>query len=286
LLGYCAGLFYKKPYIEEVLSQDFTSMRTLYIILTLALTGSWVSGQTSRATPPEDQGDNYQTITTFGVTTNTNSGILGGVSFRQSKRLSGELFGMPQYQYLSVEIVNVKHPKELAASFTAGSRYIQGKENYLFVIRPQYGREVKLFQRDEDDGISVSGILAAGPSLGIIKPYYLEVQSGNRSARSVPASQVNGSITATGETVTGAGSIFQGFGESKLAVGLNLKAALSFELSAFRTNTTGVEIGFLAEIFPQRIIIIPNTDPGASRADGNRNFFTSAYLALFFGSKK
>ncbi len=260
-------------------------MRTLYTILILALTTSLVSGQTSRTTPSEDQGDNYQTITTFGITTNTNSGILGGVSFRQSRRLASELFGMPQYRYLSVEVVNVKHPKELAASFTSGSRYIQGKENYLFVIRPQYGREVKLFQRDEDDGISVSGILAAGPSLAIIKPYYLEVAFGN-SSRSVPASQVNGTSTATGETVTGAGSIFQGFGQSKFAVGLNLKAALSFELSAFRTNTTGVEIGFLTEIFPQKIIIIPNTDPGANRADGNRNFFTSGYLTLFFGSKK
>ncbi|MBC7572474.1 MAG: hypothetical protein H7319_22495 [Spirosoma sp.] len=260
-------------------------MRTLSIILILALTSSLVSGQTSRNTPSEDQGDNYQTITTFGITTNTNSGILGGVSFRQSRRLPGEFFGMPQYRYLSVEVVNVKHPKELAASLTAGSRYIQGKENYLFVIRPQYGREVKLFQRDEDDGISVSGILAAGPSLGIIKPYYLDVAFGN-SSRSVPASQVNGTSTATGEIVTGAGSIFQGFGQSKLSVGLNLKAALSFELSAFRTNTTGIEIGFLTEIFPQRIIIIPNTNPGANRADGNRNFFTSGYLTLFFGSKK
>jgi len=261
-------------------------MRTLYIILFTALTHTLVSGQAIRTAPTEETGDNYQSVTTFGVTTNTNSGILGGVAFRMSKRLPGELFGMPQYQYLSVELVNVKHPKELSASVsTAGSRFVQGKENYLFVVRPQYGREVKLFQRDEDEGISVSGILAAGPSIGIIKPYYLDVSFGNRT-RSVPASQVNGSSTATGEVVTGAGSIFQGFGQSQLTVGLNAKAALSFELSAFRANTTGIEIGFLAEVFPQKIIIIPNTNPGANRADGNRNFFSSAYLTLFFGSKK
>ena len=260
-------------------------MRTLYAVLIFALTNTLVAGQSPRTPPADDQGDDYQSVTTFGITTNTNSGILGGISFRQSKRLNGELFGMPQYRYLSVELVNVKHPKEVASSFAAGSRFIAGKENYLFVIRPQYGREVTLFQRNEDEGISVSGILAAGPSLGIIKPYYLDVQSGN-STRSVPASQVNGSNTASGEVVTGAGSIFQGFGESKLTVGLNIKAALSFELSAFRTNTTGVEIGFLSELFPQRVIIIPNTTAGANRADGNRSFFTSAYLTLFFGSKK
>lgn len=261
-------------------------MRTIYFFLSFLLVSGLATGQIQRPTPADADEDDYQTITTFGITTNTNSGIVGGFSFRQSKRLAGELLGMPQYRYLSVEVVNVKHPKELQSSVNpVGSRYIQGKENFLFVVRPQYGREVRLFQRSDDEGIAVNGILAAGPSLGIIKPYYLDVTFGN-STRSVPASEVNGFATSAGETVTGAGSFFQGFGQSKLTVGLNIKAALSFELSAFRTNTTGLEIGFLSEIFPQRIVIIPNQVAGGERTDGNRSFFTSGYITLFFGSKK
>ena len=267
-------------------------MRTLYILAGIVLSSllplSQVSYAQSAAKSTDSEDENYRTITTFGVTANTNSGVIGGFAFRQSKLLSGTLLGMSQYRYLSVELVNVKHPKEIQSSLSSfGSRFIDGKENYLFVLRPQYGREVKLFQRDADEGISVSGILAAGPSLGIIKPYYLEVSSGNGNVtRQVPASQVNGVTTPTGEQVIGKGNFFQGLGESKLTVGLNIKAALSFELSAFRTNTTGLEIGFLTEIFPNRVIIIPNTAPGANRADGNRSFFTSGYITLFFGSKK
>jgi hypothetical protein len=263
-------------------------MRTLYGLVSLALSGLLLSAQVAEAQKQNTDSDTdiYPTETTFGITTNTNSGIVGGFAYRRSKLLSGTLFGMPQYRYLSIEIVNVKHPKEIQSSInTVGSRYIDGKENYLFVLRPQYGREVKLFQRSSDEGIAVSGILAAGPSLGIIKPYYLEVSYGN-ATRTVPASQVNGFTTPTGETVTGAGGFFEGLGQSKLTVGLNLKAALSFELSAFRNNTTGVEIGFLAEIFPNKVVIIPNTDPNGKREDGNRNFFTSGYITLFFGSKK
>ena len=261
-------------------------MKTIYGFSGLMLCGWLLSGHLIMAQNADHEDDNYPTITTFGVTTNTNSGLIGGFAFRQSKQLTSTLFGMPQYRYLSVELVNVKHPKELRSSTNnIGSGYLDGKENYLFVLRPQYGREVKLFRRNADEGISVSGILAAGPSLGIIKPYYLEVTSGNKT-RTVPASQVNGFATATGETVTGAGGFFQGIGESKLTVGLNVKAALSFELSAFRNNTTGVEIGFLAEAFPNKIVIIPNTNPGGSRSDGNRSLFTSGYITLFFGSKK
>jgi hypothetical protein len=263
-------------------------MRTVYKLLTIALCSGLLAGQQvyAQRVTDDDEDDRYQSMTTYGVTTNTNSGIVGGLVFRQSRLLSGTLFGLPQYRYISVELVNVKHPKELQSSVSSvGSRFIAGKENYLFVLRPQYGREVKLFQRGNDEGVAVNGILAAGPSLGIVKPYYLEVQYGN-SSRTVPASQVNGFATATGESVIGAGGFFQGLGQSKLTVGLNVKAALSFELSAFRNNTTGLEIGFLTEIFPQKVIIIPNTVAGGSRSDGNRSFFTSGYITLFFGSKK
>jgi len=260
------------------------AMRTQYTILGILLMSWWLGSTQVLAQTNDPEDENYQRTTTFGVTTNTNSGILGGLSFRQSKQLSDDLFGLQQARYLSIEAVNVKHPKELATSSGyASGRYIEGKENYLFAIRGQYGREVKLFQRSGDEGIAVNGIVAAGPTLGIIKPYYVNVQEGNRQV-SVPYASLS-QPGATGAPV-GPGGFFQGFGESKFTVGLNVKAALSFELSAFRNNTTGVEIGFLAEVFPNKIVIIPDTSPGGNRENGNRQFFTSGYITLFFGSRK
>jgi len=260
------------------------AMRTRYTVIGALLLGWLLSSGRATAQNSDPEDDNYQRTTTFGVTTNTNSGILGGVSFRQSKQLSDDLFGLPQARYLSIEAVNVKHPKELSTSSGyASGRYIEGKENYLFAVRGQYGREVKLFQRSGDEGIAVNGIVAAGPTLGIIKPYYVNVQEGNRQV-SVPASSLY-QPGATGAPV-GPGGFFQGFGSSQFTVGLNAKAALSFELSTFRNNTTGVEIGFLAEVFPNKIVIIPDLSPGANRTDGNRQFFTSGYITLFFGSRK
>ncbi|QJW88469.1 hypothetical protein HNV11_03320 [Spirosoma taeanense] len=259
-------------------------MRTVYTIKGIALLG-WLlinGGARAQNTDPEDE--TYQTITTYGITTNTNSGIVGGLSFRQARLLPGEFFGLPQYRYLSVELVNVKHPKEIQTTNNfASSRFIQGKENYLFALRGQYGRELKLFQRSADEGISVSGIVAAGPTLGIVKPYYVQIQEGTRTL-TVPYSSLNRAGQA-GAPI-GSGGFFQGLGESKLTVGLNVKTAISFELSTFRNNTTGVEIGFLAEVFPNKIIIIPNTNPNGNRAEGNRSFFTSGYITLFFGNKK
>lgn len=263
-------------------------MKSLYIKAGLVVVCSWLAAGISYAQSTNDADeDNHSTVTTFGITTNTNAGLLGGFVFRQSKRLDGELFGKTQYRYLSVELVNVRHPREISSGNNTGNSITAGKENYLFVLRPQYGREIALFRRNADEGISVNAILAAGPSLGVIKPYYVEVSSG-RTTRQVPYSQVaNPTPGSQPEFIVGSGNFFQGLGESSLTVGVHAKAAVSFELSAFRSNTTGVEIGFLAELFPKKIVIVPNTNTAiGDRTVGNRNFFSSGYITLFFGSKK
>lgn len=269
-----------------IFSQELDEMRTIYKIKALALV-SWlfVSGNAWAQNADSDD-ETYRTITTYGITSNTNSGVLGGLSFRQAKLIPGDFFGRPQYRYLSVELVNVKHPKEIqTTSNFASSRYIEGKENYLFALRGQYGREIKLFDRSTDEGIAVSGIFAAGPTLGIIKPYYVKIQEGNQTI-SVPYASLNQGLGSQQGAPIGSGGLFQGLGDSKLTVGLNVKAAMSFELSTFRNNTTGIEIGFLAEVFPNKIVIIPNTGPSGNREEGNRSFFTSGYITLFFGNKK
>lgn len=231
-----------------------------------------------RAKKEEDE-ESYKSFTSFGVTTNTNSGILGGAVFRQSTALNSKLFGKTQYRYLGLELVNVKHPKELSQQdFMTGARLVLGKQNYLFVLRPEYGRELSLFNRQNDEGLSVSAIVAAGPSLGIEKPYMIQYQNSDGRVVTEPFDPVKHTSSATGTGIVGAGNFFQGFGQSKIVPGLHIKTAMSFELSAFRDNVTGIEIGFLAEAFTRKVQIMAFTD--------NRSVYTSGFITLYFGSKK
>ena len=226
--------------------------------------------------PVADQDeDNYTSVSTFGVTTNTNASIIAGAAYRNERLLSGLLFGKRQFQYLSLEVVNVRHPREISSQASSNGSYTFGKQNFLLVIRPQYGRAITLFQRNADEGVSVNAILAVGPSLGIIKPYYVEIAETNTSTRTI---SVAASKLPSSAIVLGSGSFFQGFSESQITVGLHAKAAVSFELSAFHSNTTGIEIGVLGEAFPRTIPIMS--------FGTNRAVYTSAYVTLFFGTKK
>ncbi len=248
------------------------TIKTQLLLSLLLLTAT--TGWAQRRGDTDSDIETYNSLLSVGATTNTNSGILGGFVVRSSKSLPGTLFGKQQFRYLALELVNVKHPKEQAVPYTAtGARIITGKTNYLFVIRPEYGREIMFFNRHADEGISISGILAAGPSIGIQKPYIVQVQARPGNIVSIPYDPNN-----LKEGLVGAGSFFQGFDQAKIVPGLHLKAALSFELSAFRDNMTGLEIGFIAEGFSRGINLVANTE--------NKSTFTSGYLTIYFGNKK
>lgn len=248
----------------------------LHILLAMILTAPLGWGQKKDPKKNlEEEEEEFSSITTYGITTNTNSGLLGGFMFRHSTLLNKPLFGKSQYRYLGLEIVNVRHPKELAQSSNTGARFTLGKQNYLFVVRPQYGREVILSNRSEDEGISINGILAIGASIGILKPYYIQYQVRPGVVRTEAYDPVK--HTDAGN-ILGGGSLLQGFGSASIVPGINAKMAFSFELSSFRNSVTGVEVGFLTELFGRTPIIIPSAE--------NQSLFTAGYVTLFFGNKK
>lgn len=219
----------------------------------------------------EDEDEGYQTEFLYGVNFNTNGGLFGGIVFRYSTVIDDKM-----KQTFGLEIVNVKHPKEIRTQSSAnGSNFVFGKSNYLFVIRPQYGRELLLFRRAPEEGVRISFIAAAGPSLGIIKPYYVLVQP--NSADPYIAQYSPADPNQSQQTIIGATKLTR-FDGTQLGVGFNVKAGLSFEIGGFRTSATGFEVGGMFEAFTKKIIIIPLAE--------NRSTFASVYLNIFFKSKR
>lgn len=217
----------------------------------------------------------YTQETGAGINLNTNGGIIGGVMFKHSRHIS-----KGAYHYFGLEMVNVKHPKEQrVASPVSGNSYIYLKQNYLFVIRPQYGREFLLFHKSEEEGVRVSGLVALGPSIGLVKPYaieydYTDYSSGYngppKDVRSEPYDPLK--HTDPQGRILGTGGLFTATGQTKVVPGLNIKSGLSFE---FGNSNTGLEIGAMIEMYPKPIILIPFSK--------NDSVFTSIYFNIFFG---
>ena len=218
----------------------------------------------------DDDAYEYQTEMIWGITKNTSSGLIGGFMLKYSRAKTSKM-----YETFGLEIVNVKHPKEVRYnSIITGNFFIWGKQSYLYAIRPQYGRDMILFRKAPQQGVQIIGSLAGGPSIGILAPYYIQYATGSFSSVSEQYDPAKHDFP----NILGTGRIFQGITESDLAIGFNAKASLSFEFGTFKSNVTGFEVGFLVDTYTSKVILVPNSD--------NSAVFPTAFITLFYGSRR
>jgi hypothetical protein len=219
----------------------------------------------------EDAGNyEYDKEYVLGVNKNTNGGLIGGVVFKVGTRIDDTKFS-----FWALELSNVKNPKEVRYNTVLGNSYVFGKSNYLYAIRPQIGRELILFKKAPNQGVQVSAIGAAGPSLGLIAPYLIEYAVNRLETVTEQYDPVK---HPSRYNILGTAGVLEGIGQSKFAVGAHAKAAVSFEFGVFKSNVTGLELGYMIEGFTKKIPLIPTAE--------NNQIFQSAYFTFFYGFRQ
>lgn len=243
-------------------------VRYLALILVFAL------GVALPATAQSEEDESFQNELSYGINFNSNGGLIGGVFARSVYFINERM-----YQFGGLEIVEIKHPKENRVfSNETGDFFIAGKQNYMFVLRPHYGREFVLFRKAAESGVQVNAVTAAGPSLGLLVPYYIRYNYGGPTSQDVRTEQYDPLRHRSLENVQGNATVFQGLGEANVNFGAHLKGGLSFEYGRYRESIAGIEVGFMVELFPKEMVIIPQAE--------NEQLFTSVYLNLYYGRRK
>ncbi len=212
-------------------------------------------------------GYEYETEFTWGINKNTSGGLIGGFVFKKSFKMTDRML-----QTFGLEIMNVRHPQEVRYTSQYGNFFTFGKKNYLYTFRLQYGRDLILFKKAPQQGVEIKAVFAAGPSIGIEAPYYVEYQQDALIVRK----QYNEDMTKG--QINGPGRLFQGLGESKIVPGLNIKAALNFELGIFKSQVTGFEAGVLLDLYTRKIDMMAKAE--------NYSAYPTLFIAVFFGNRK
>jgi hypothetical protein len=171
--------------------------------------------------------------------------------------------------------VNVKHPIEVQNRSSTGSFFIPGKSNYVLAIRPQLGTEIDLFKKEAENGVALSAIFAGGPTIGLVKPYYVKVATTDSSGNYTV--EPNTSSLDPNE-ILGHASFFTGLNNSYIEWGINAKAALNFEFGKYNSLLTGLEAGWNVEVFKDQLPIL-------SYSDIQTRVFSSLYLTFYFGAR-
>jgi len=212
----------------------------------------------------------YKNEYSFGININTQGGLFGGGVFRYARAISPKI-----YHSFSVEAVEVKHPKEQRRSsqFT-GQMFTPGKQNSLYLIRPQYGREIILFRKAAEQGVQVNFIGAIGPTLGLVAPYLIRYKYRNGLEVS---EQYDPSKHTSFDAVVAEVGFSESLSQSKFEVGASAKVSLVFEFGNFRSNVAGVEVGFMSDYMLNKVVLMPLSE--------NKQFFNSTFITIFYGGR-
>ncbi|MCX8020436.1 MAG: hypothetical protein N2747_08095 [Chitinophagaceae bacterium] len=185
-------------------------------------------------------------------------------------------------QYYSVDFTEIKHPKENKQSnngFLFGNPYIYAKENYFYQLKPGYGEQIMLGQKGNKNGIAVFVKYGGGLSLGLLRPYYLEVEDPSTPGRTKIIKYTSAdSALFLGTGIIGGTGFTKGWNEIKLRPGLFVKSSLSFDFARFNETVSGVEIGVSADVYFSKIPIMVKQK--------QRQFFFQGHIALLFGHRR
>lgn len=249
---------------------------SVLVLLAFALEGQ------AQIAPKETVGFIYNRETTYNLRVATNRSFGFGMEW-------GRLRTYNKTKTLSLGISEMKHPKEqkqnAAPSVRRSSRpFVYGKRNSLFVLRSGWGAKRYFSEKAKQKGVAVGISYSMGPTLGLLKPYYLTLNLegpsvGNGRPTSVKYSEKNHDDFLNNSKILGAAPFTQGLKEMTVLPGGTASIAYHMDWGAFDEVVKALEIGLTIDVFAKKAPIFVGDDR-------NQQVFFNFFVNLQFGKRK
>jgi hypothetical protein len=253
----------------------------IYYSIVFILVSGWCMAQTVKQADA-GMGIIYNRETTFNARVTTNRGMIMGMEF-------GRLRTYDKTKFFQFNIGEIKHPKEIRQSANprgnkAFRPFVFGKQNNLIALRAGWGTKKYFSEKAKQKGVAVGMSYAIGPSLGLVKPYYLALSytaDGIAGFRAVHEKykESNASIFMDPYRVLGASPFTKGLGEMSFIPGGNASVALHLDWGAFDELVKALEIGVMADVFAKKVPILVSDQ-------NNRQIFVNFFVNLQLGKRR
>lgn len=177
-----------------------------------------------------------------------------------------------------LEISERKHPKEekLGSVYSQSIPFVYGKINNFYPVKLGVQQQILLGNKSNKNGVSVTGNVGGGLSLGLLRPYYIQVNTGNE-LKYIKYDSPD-SLDFMGGNIFGGPSLSKGWNEMTITPGAYGKAALRFDYGLFNEIVSAIEVGVHGEFYSKKIPqMVYNKE---------KKFFYGAYFSLIFGKRK
>ncbi len=181
-----------------------------------------------------------------------------------------------------VDLTEIKHQKEeklpSGGGLVFGNPFIYGKINNFYQLNLGFGQQYMLGQKGNKNGVALCAVFEGGLALGLLRPYYIEVEDPTGGENKVIKYSKKDSALFLGTTIVGGGGFGKGWSEMKVKPGAFAKSALRFDYGRFNEVVSGIEVGLSVEFFGEKIPIMVDQK--------NKQIFFQGYVAILFGRRK
>ncbi len=186
-----------------------------------------------------------------------------------------------------IDITEIKSQKEVKLTANDGSNpnffftnpFIYGKINNFYQVTLGFGQQYILGQKGNKNGVAVSAVYNAGLAIGLLRPYYLDVDDPTTGqSKKIKYSVADSALFLNPPTINGGTGISKGWSEMKFKPGAFAKAALRFDYGRYNEMVSAVEVGISADFYASKIPILVGQK--------DKQLFFQGYIAIVFGRRK
>ncbi|MBK7885658.1 MAG: hypothetical protein IPJ81_19130 [Chitinophagaceae bacterium] len=199
-----------------------------------------------------------------------NDGYGGFIEIGRGKSITKSLL-------FQLEISERKHPKEEKQNnpFAPTAPIIYGKQNFFYPVKLGVQQQFLLGNKSNKNGVSVTANIGGGISLGLLRPYQLEVEK-DGERKFVQYDSPDSSLFLNGPFL--GPSFSTGWKELTVTPGIYIKPAFRFDYGRYNEMVSAVEIGLTGEFYTKKMPQVIFSK--------QQQFFFSAYVAILFGRRK
>lgn len=163
--------------------------------------------------------------------------------------------------------------------FVVFSSYIYGKQNNFYYLKLGFGQQRLIGGKGNKNGVAVSAIYGGGLTLGLLKPYYIEVENpfGTGKRQQIKYNN-NDSIFLDPTIIVGKASFTKGLSEIQYVPGAYARTAIRFDYGKYNEVLSALEVGLNIEYYSKTMPILLRNDP--------KSLFLNAYVSFVFGKRK
>lgn len=170
--------------------------------------------------------------------------------------------------------------KKLKAKTQSSRDYLFGVQNKFHVIRLSYGMMRNIADKANRNGVRLSFVFFGGFSLGLLKPYYLDLVHSSDVGPKITHERYsadNANRFLDNDSIQGASPVRYGLNKMEPVPGLNLRSGLNFDWGTKDAFVKSLEAGLLLDVYYKRLPMMINN---------HNNFYQIAFYVSFHLGKR